>query len=213
MIAASLAGLRTHIPAQVVSYDAATNTVSVQPCIQVIRSEDPTNLSPRNLPVLENVPVRQYGSGKLFFTVAPAVDSYGVLHIMDRDLHRWLSSGGIVYPGASRKFDLSDAIFEPGILPYVDDGDNGQMSEPVKTDRISLRTRSGLTEVSVCVDESIAINVNDGAAAIEIDSDGNIVITTTGDIGVTADGDITIEGASIGITGALDVNGNLTVAE
>jgi hypothetical protein len=178
-----------------------------------MRTEDPANMTTVEMPVLEDIPVQQFGSGKLLLSVPPAVDSYGTLFFSDRDLEAWLMAGGIVDPANMRKWDLSDAIFIPGLYPFVIDGDNGQIEEPIKTDRISMRTRSGLTEISVLSDESITINVNDDKASVVIDKDGNVTITTAGDLSATADGDITLEGANIGITGALDVNGNFTVDE
>jgi hypothetical protein len=205
------ARVRTCRVGQITEYDATRNAVKIRLCVKSVRTEDPDNLTTVEFPVLEDIPVQQFGSGKLLLSIPPAVDSYGTLFFSDQDLEAWLTAGGIVDPANMRKWDLSDAIFMPGLYPFVVDGDNGQIEEAIQTDRLSMRTRSGLTEISVLSDESIAVNINDGKARVVIDTDGNVIITTTGDLSATADGNITLEGASVGITGALDVNGNFTV--
>lgn len=211
--AAEASRVRVATVGKIVEYDATRNAVKVGLCVKSMRTEDPENMTTVEMPILEDVPVQQLGSGKLMLSVAPAVDSYGTVLFSDRDLEAWLSAGGIVDPANMRRWDLSDAVFIPGLYPYVIDGDNGQIEEAIKTDRVSLRTRSGLTEISVLSDESVTVNVNDGNATVTIDANGNVSITTSGDLSATADGDITIEGASVSVSGPMDVNGNLTVDE
>jgi len=168
MIRVETAHWRTCFPGQVESYTAATNTAKIRPCIQAIRVEDADNTKTINLTVLEDVFVKHQGSGKLWSTVAPAVGSYGIVHISDRCLEQWALKGGVVSPGSSRRFDLSDAFFDPGLLNLTPDGDNGALVVPVATDRISLRTRSGITEISVLDDETININNASGTITISI---------------------------------------------
>jgi hypothetical protein len=169
----ALSHVHTHIPAQVISYDSGDNTVSVQPCIKVLRTTDPDN-DTIELPVIEDVPVSLLGSGKCLLTVAPQAGSYGVLHVAERSLERWILEGGVVEPGSVRKFDISDCFFVPGIYPTVTDGDNGKLQSAVATDRIEIRTRSGDTTVSVLDDETVEIK--NASATIAIDSSGNVNI-------------------------------------
>jgi hypothetical protein len=183
--------IRTHVMAQVVSYDAASNTVAVQPVTRAIRITDADNLTTVDLPQVSEVPVHQVGAGKLWCTVAPTEGSYGLLHISDRIIDDWLAAGGVVDPTSIRCHDISDAVFEPSYLPLVEDGDNGALVEPVQEDRISLRTRTGLTEVSVLDDETVEVNVNDGKATVSIDTSGNVSITSDGDVTITSDGNVT----------------------
>jgi hypothetical protein len=190
--------VHTHLPAQVVSYDGTTNTCSIQPCIMRMRSEDPNNMTTIELPQIDDVPVKQFGSGKLLFSVPPQVDSYGVFHVSERELEIWLTNGGIVSPGNSRKFNLSDGWFYPGAYPLVADGDNGLISPAINTDRIELRTRLG-------------------TSYIYLKDDGSIELTTLGDATVTlaTDGTTTVENSSgsieIASSGTVDINGNLEV--
>lgn len=176
--------VRTHVPAQVTGYDGATNTCTVQPVIRKFRALDPSNMTTVDLPELADVPVMQRGSGKLWASCAPQVGSYGVLHISDRELEQWLAAGGVVDPHALRQFDISDAIFEPGLTPLVADGDNGLIEAPILTDRIQLRTRSGVTAVSVVDNETVEIK--NEKCTIGIDVDGNVSIATEGTVTTSA---------------------------
>ena len=160
VVDAALADVHTHIPAQVISYNATDNTVSVKPCINRIRTDDPNNATTVELPVISDVPVQQFGSGDLLFTVAPAADSYGTLHIAERELEQWLTKGGIVDPGSSRKFDISDAIFYPGVYPI------GDLSAAVNTDRIEMRSLDGTKYLALKTDGKVYINSD----AVDVDA-------------------------------------------
>jgi hypothetical protein len=199
--------IRTTLIGQVVSYDDTTNTAEIQPVVNAVRFGDAGTLT-KQLPVLADVPVVLPGSGKTWLTFGPAVGSYGVIAVTDREIATWLTNGGIVDPEDVRMHSLSDAVFYPGVVPLAVDGDNGAIEEPIATDRISLRTRSNLTEVSVLADETVNVNVNDGAATLVIDVDGNVTLTTDG--AVTVEAAETID-ATAGDTITLD-NGTETLS-
>lgn len=194
---------RTHIPAQVVSYTAATNLVSVQPCITVLRPQDPNATGGVQLPVIEDVPVHQFGSGKCMLSIAPQVDSYGFLHVSDRELETWITQGGIVDPAYTRTFDLTDAVFYPGLYPIIPDGDNGLIVPPIDTDRIALRNRLNSSSVAVT-----------DAGVVELGA-GSVISTPVGTITMAVNGTITIANAAgtieMSAAGTVDINGNLTV--
>jgi hypothetical protein len=195
---AVLAGeVRIHVPCQVVSYTALTNLVSVQPCINVIRTEDPNNLTSAQLPVIDDVPVRQFGSGKCLLSIAPQADSYGVLHVSDRALERWITLGGLQDPSSSKKFDMSSAFFEPGVYPILLDGDNGLIVPPIDTDRVALRNRLNSSYVAVT-----------DAGVVEIGA-GSVISTPVGTITIAIDGKITIAN-SVG-TWEMDAAGNIAI--
>ena len=169
-----LADVHTHVVCQVVSYDENTNLVSLQPCIQRVRSGDPNNLTCIQLPQIDDVPVQQKGSGKCHLTVAPQDGSYGNLHVSERSLDSWMAQGGIVAPSSSRRFDIGDGFFEPGTYPQVDDGDNGKLSPAVRTDRIELRTRDLTAFVAVLDDGTVKIEA--GGGTFTIDGSGQVNI-------------------------------------
>lgn len=168
--------LRTHVFVQVIEYDADKNLTKVVPVRKAIYFTDSENIDTDELPPNTEILVRQFGSGKLWLTVAPSVGTYGYLHVSDRDVDTWKSAGGIGEPTDTRCMKLRDAVFEPSLLHLVDEGDNGLLAVPVATDRISLRTRTGATEISVLDDESIEI-------------------TTTGDVTIEATGNVETDAA------------------
>jgi hypothetical protein len=179
--------VHTHLPAEVISYNAALNTCSVQPCINRIRTDDPDNLTTVKLPQLDDVPVKQFGSGKCLMSIAPQAGSYGVLHVSEREIETWMTQGGIVDPASTRKFDISDCFFDPGAYPLLPDGNNGLIVPPINTDRIEMRTRLGTSFVSVLDDGSVEIQAIAGtitmsvAGEIELaNATGSVTLKTTG---------------------------------
>jgi hypothetical protein len=188
--------VHTHLPAQVVSYDATTNTCSIQPCIMRMRSEDPGNLTTIELPQVDDVPVKQFGSGKLLLSVAPQADSYGVFHVSERDIEVWLTKGGVVNPGSSRKFNLSDGWFDPGAYPLKADGDNGLISPAINTDRIEMRTRLGTSYIYVKDDGKIELTTL-GDATVTLDTDGTMTVkNSSGSMVVDSSGNAVFHGGS-----------------
>ena len=156
-----LADVHTHPPAQIVAYDSATNLVSIQPCINRIRIDDPNNLTSIRLPQIDDVPVHHLGSGKCLLTVAPQVGSYGSYHISERSLTRWMNEGGTNPPDQARKFDITDGFFVPGLYTLIDEGDDGLIDPAVSEDRIEMRTRAKTTFVAVTDVGDVRINAND----------------------------------------------------
>ena len=159
-----LATVHTHIPCQVISFNAATNTCKLQPCLMRMRADDPNNFEEVQLPVLEDVPVQQLGSGTLFLSVAPAADSYGDLHVQERSIANWILKGGVVAPGTARKFDLADGFFVPSIGLCVPDLPVG----PILADRIALRDKVGTTFVAVLDDGTVEISNPLGTITIDV---------------------------------------------
>ena len=127
-----IAEVHTNLIAQVISFDKAKQTVSVQPVLQrKYKGQDPSNLS-----VGEDIPVLFFGSGDFVITVDVKKDSYVVLLVSERSLDKWFLQGGIVDPDDTRKFNLSDAIAIPGINPLPD-----TIVPPVEANCISIRNR------------------------------------------------------------------------
>lgn len=156
IVEARLSTVHTSLPAQIVSYDSALNTCSIQPVIMRYDSEN-IETGVMSLPQLDDIPVQQSGSGKLLLSVAPQTGSYGNYIVSESDLSNWLLEGGISNPHNIEKHNLNDGVFVPGLYPFKADGDNGKLQSPIATDRISLRTRDGNTEISVLDDGSVKI--------------------------------------------------------
>lgn len=194
-IGAAMADVHTHIIAQVVSYDAAENTCSIQPCIKRIRTEDASNMSTIDLPQIDDVPVSQFGSGKLLCAVAPQKSSYGVFHVSERSVDSWMLNGGTVSPSSARRFDLGDGFFCPGAYPLKIDGDNGLIVEPIRTDRVEIRTRDGKSFVAVTDSNDVEIQAFDNSK-VTLKNDGTITMeNSAGSVTLKSSGVTEIGGA------------------
>lgn len=187
MIDAALAEVHTHMLAEVVSYDAEMNTCSVQPFPDKICIARADAMTTASWPILEDVPVLQLGSGKLWLTVPPLAGTFGTLHINERSIEKWLATADEGGPTSTRRFSISDAVFIPGVVPLLPSGDTGAFVVPIETDRISLRTR-------------------DGAASVSVLDDGTVEITTTSKKITVTNGQITeiIDGTEIQLGGTAD---------
>lgn len=116
---AMLCNVHTSLPGIVKSYDPATNKAKIQPALNknFTSGEMP-------MPILENVPILFPNNIKFPINI----DDYVLLIFCERSIDLWLSVGGQITPTDPRKFDLSDAIAIPGLIPFnkVQSGNNNQ---------------------------------------------------------------------------------------
>lgn len=103
--------LHTGIPAIITSFDAALQTVQVQPALQRIFSE----LGAVNLPLCLDVPVVFTGGGNFFLTFPPVAGDECWLAFSERCIDFWFARGGVQLPAEYRMHDLSDAVAFVGI--------------------------------------------------------------------------------------------------
>jgi hypothetical protein len=156
--------MHSHIPAQVVAYDPEMNTCSIQLCVNVFRIDD-TDTGNSEIPVIEDIPVHFAGSGNVFLTCPVKKGSYGSYHVAEDDINDWLAAGGVVAPSSIDRFNLDSGFFEPA-APWMFDESFGRIA----TDRLSIRTRDGSTEISVLENGDVEIN-----------SSGNIIMNGSDD--------------------------------
>lgn len=103
--------LHTALPGIVMSYDPESNKATIQPALN---KNYVTGV--QTMPVLENVPVMFPN----FVRFPVNQGDYVLLVFAERSLDLWLSVGGQVTPTDPRKFDLSDAIAIPGLVPFTE---------------------------------------------------------------------------------------------
>lgn len=109
-VTAMLCNVHTALPGIVKAYDPVTNKATIQPALN---KNFTSGVEP--MPILENVPI-------MFPTniVFPVNNGdYVLLIFAERSMDLWLSVGGQVTPNDPRKFDLSDAIAIPGLMPFT----------------------------------------------------------------------------------------------
>ena len=133
----------TALPATVVSYDHAKQTIVAQPTIQARQTgqDDKTKLV--NLPLCLDVPVLFHRAGGVALTLPIAVGDEVLLHFAARGIDYWWQNGGIQAPAEARMHDLSDAFatFGPTSQPRKLSG--------VSTTTAQLRSEDGTTYVEI----------------------------------------------------------------
>lgn len=105
----------------VVKQVLGNQNVNIQPALQARYSFQDASKpnTATTLPVIQNVPVSMPIGNGYSIKLPVAVGDTGYFVCADRSLDVWLAgSGGIVDPQDSRKHDLSDAIFVPGLVPF-----------------------------------------------------------------------------------------------
>lgn len=114
---ARIANVHTALPGQVVSYDPATQTASVQPMIKRVYVDADGNEASDSLPQLLKVPVCFPRAGLTFITF-PIQPGDGVLLVFaERPLDQWRTQGIEADPGDIAMHQLGDAIAIPGVFP------------------------------------------------------------------------------------------------
>lgn len=106
--------IHTCLPGHVEKYDYSTGKADIKPLIKK-KFKDGDILS---LPVIPNVPVQYPSTSEAILHLPLNKGDTGIIVFSERSLEIWLSTGGDVESGDPRKFDLTDAIFIPGIHPF-----------------------------------------------------------------------------------------------
>jgi len=166
VILAAAQDVRCAIPGVITAVDMTAGLVSVQPGVSMTGKSDP---------VIPDVPLLQMVMGKVRFTLPVATGDQVLLVFGDRNLDRWISSGGGTARGTDdpRAHDLSDALAIPlSITP------------PTRTDGPSLAMDNELTPLGAVevrlqpgdLTETPADGVSPGSAKIAI---GNSAVNGT----------------------------------
>lgn len=135
-IESRLYDVHTCTPGKIVSIDQSERKVSVQPLLR--RKYNDGRII--TLPIIYNVPIMDYRSGDAFVILPLAVGDTGALIFNERSIDNWLVTGGFASPDDPRKFDLSDAIFCPGLYPF---------SSTVSVESDALTIKNGSMKVEV----------------------------------------------------------------
>lgn len=129
-IRAELLNVHTCLPAKIEKYEASTQKANVQ---VLLKRKYEAESEAINLPVINSVPVQwpSANQGKAYIHLPLKVGDLGIVVFSERSIDIWLTGdpgkpddvvdakGKIFDPLDPRIFDLSDAIFIPGVLPFV----------------------------------------------------------------------------------------------
>lgn len=111
---ALMSEINTCLPGRIESYEVSSQKCTVKPLIKK-KFFDGQALE---LPIIVEVPVQFSRSKNAGMTFPLKRGDTGFIIFSQRSMERWLASGEDVEPGDPRKFDLTDAIFIPGIFSF-----------------------------------------------------------------------------------------------
>lgn len=169
--------IHTALPARVVSFNAAEQTVSVELMIEQINY----NGDQLALPPLVDVPVKMFAYGPFNIVATPMEGDEGLATFSERCIDGWWESGRKSIPMDIRFHDVSDAFFDggyrskPNALVFYPDALN--IGGPSNYLRLNL---DGTIEIS-----GTALNVNAPA---------NFMQAVTYAAGMTGQGGINVAG-------------------
>lgn len=118
---------------EIVSYDSAEGSASVQPLIKRIFTQDGERIV-ETLPVIQRVPVKFLGSGGIRVKFPISVGDVVLLLFCENSIDRWKVRGGQLDPGDERKFSMSDAVAIPGFSDFTSFMDADPMIEITSTE-------------------------------------------------------------------------------
>lgn len=158
-----LVDVHTAMPGEIYSYNAATQTAQVQPCIKRVYIQDSKAVP---LPIVSNVPVvfPSADAGTAILTFPVKKGDPCLLIFSERALEQWYQKGGVVDPQDTRKFALSDAYCLMGGLP-----------KPKKSSRATTNSvRLEYKDAKIELFPDGRITMGDGSAKLEITSAGKV---------------------------------------
>lgn len=201
--------LHTSLPGIIESFDAATQTVTIQPAVKrVFKTTDgaSTTLIPTALPKLINVPIQYPRGGGFSLTFPIHAGDEGLIIFCERAIDTWHDTGKVSVPNARRFHSLSDATVHVGLSSLtnkVPDYDPDHVVLKSDTNDVYITIKDS-ADVEVHADNMITTtsgadtSVTSGAAIhitatdnVDIDASANVTINAVGDITATAGGNIT----------------------
>jgi hypothetical protein len=182
-----ISNIHTAMPGEIVSFDPLTQTATIQPSLQrLLEGAD----GAENLPPIEDVPVCMPGGGGFWINLDLAAGDTGIIIWSERSIANWLTLGGQADPDDTRKFDLSDAMFIPGINPLV-----GVLVPPLETGSLIIRNKLGTTKITLTDTDIILENtygtITLGASTLKLEN------TTGGNVEIKATGQVAINGTNL----------------
>lgn len=191
----ALYDLRVALPCQVVSFNAAQQTVVLQPLIRENVALPPDLVStPVAIPQLLDVPVLfpQTAAWAVTFPIQPGDECLAVF--MDMCADAWELQGGLQNQIFQRRHDLSDAVAVFGLRSQPNALSN------YSTTKLQIRSADGHTRIDIS-GADIKLTPDNGTTFVEL-TPGHVVITPDG-----GTSKIDVTAGITNVIGVLKVNG------
>ncbi len=153
---AKLSDICVSLPAKVLSYDAAKQTVKLQLLIKRVRKDATGEVTANEIQPLQQVPVAFPRCAGGWITFPLAADDVGMVVFAHRSLKEWTgkSAGEVVEPTDDEVLSLNGGWFYPGGYPEKSPLDGGADEENVV---IHTETMLDLGEKGLTDDDMVAI--------------------------------------------------------
>lgn len=151
-----LSELHTAMPARVVAYDAARNTVDVAPAFHHEIDDEDGNPTDEPLPTIPDVPIAWPRGGGAFITWPLAKGDPVLLVFCERDLGVWRAQGDAGPPGDRRMHTLAGAVALPGAFAESE-ALGASAQPPAETVVIGPKTALGASTASHPIPKGDAI--------------------------------------------------------
>ena len=180
------------LPAQIITFDRATNMATVQPLIKVVT----TNGDTLSRPQIASVPVLQIGGGGFVMNFNLKAGDFGYIKANDRDTSLLFQSNSEAAPNSKRKHSFEDGIFIPAVQSaFAINGEDGENAV--------FQNLAGTTRVAIWNDR-VKITVNGTDLILQ---DGQLTIDATQ---TTINGNLTVTGQTV-LQGNVNAQANVAV--
>jgi hypothetical protein len=194
--------IHTCLPGRIEKYNATTRKATVK--VQVkFRTKKQTEL---DVPPISNVPVQFPGTKKFSFKYPLSKGDAGILLFSEEGIGAYLKSKVVVTADSLARFAMTDAIFIPGVWPFVDVPDAETASIVVDSSG-NITINEGTKGVARLDDEVKSTNVEDATYWTWLIGFANVITTW---IIVPADGGAALKAAMIAYIAANPVPTSLT---
>ncbi len=170
VISERLKGVHTAIPGLIDDFDTDTGRAKVTPALR-LKLADGAII---DYPQIVSVPVMFPRSTDFGFTFPIKKGDPVLLVFSERDISRWLRSGGQVDPLDPRRHDMTDAVAIPGLYPF---SEGTTIGDP---DSVEIRYK----DASVVIAKDGTVTVDNGS--------GKWVLKTSGQLDVN-NGNLTVD--------------------
>lgn len=170
------ANIWTALPGIVQSFNAAKQTVVVQPAIKAIQQYPTGPAKSVALPLLLDCPVFFPKGGGVTLTFPVKEGDECLVVFASRCIDSWWQSGGVQAQAEIRMHDLSDGFAMVGF------SSNPEVVSDISTTTVQLRSDDGSTLIELDPDGQVLTLTAPGGLTINADVTVNGKITTTGDV-------------------------------
>jgi len=166
------AQIHTSMPGQIVSFNAAKMTATVQPAIQAVHTQPDGNRVPVSITQITDVPVHFPAGGGFTLTFPVRAGDECLIVFNERSIDNWHQHGGQQAPSDHRMHDINDCVVHVGLRsqanPLTGVSTTGvQLRNETGTDYIQLdATGITLKTVGILNIQAFGVNVSSATGGI-----------------------------------------------